>query len=317
LSKIGLKETAVGSAIGCTTRAVRKWCEAFEENGDVDDDYRSGRKRILNERKLEKIEEKATNDPKHSTPKEIKSSLHLQCSAKTIRRVLNDELGLFGRIARVSPPLHAQHIQMRVSFANGYSKLDWTKVLWSDEMSIHLGTQGQTWVQRPIGEALNSCYVVEREKHPPKVHVWGCMSSAGVGECYVFTDHLDKELMVEILKTCLLKSAREFWKNESWWFQQDNDPKHSSRLVQDWLHCHGINCIEWPPYSPDLNPIENLWANLKKRVEQLHPTTTQQLSTAVKTAWLQTQQTYCAKLVASMSHRCQLCIEYEGGLTGY
>ena len=77
-------------------------------------------------------------------------------------------------------------------------------------MSIRIGPQGQTWVQRPIGEAFDPQYCVEKEKHAPKVHVWGCMSAAGVGAIHVFTENLDAVLMKKILKEHLMKSANKF-----------------------------------------------------------------------------------------------------------
>ena len=46
-------------------------------------------------------------------------------------------------------------------------------------------------------------------------------------------------------------------------FQQDNGPKHKSRVVQNYLEEEGVNALPWSAYSPDLNPIENLWAMLK------------------------------------------------------
>jgi hypothetical protein len=104
--------------------------------------------------------------PKASTPRELKHKFDLSCSAKTIRRVL-DDAGLFGRIARVIPPQNARITQLRLSFGHGYAHFDWKKVLWSDEMSIRIGPQGHTWVQRPIGEAFDPQYCVEKEKHAP------------------------------------------------------------------------------------------------------------------------------------------------------
>jgi hypothetical protein len=261
----------------------------------------------------------AIEAPKASTPRELKHKFDLSCSAKTIRGVL-DDAGLFGRIARVIPPQNARITELRLSFARGYVNMNWKLVLWSDEMSIRIGPQGQTWVQRPIGEAFDPQYCVEKEKHAPKVHVWGCMSAAGVGEIHVFTENLDAVLMKKILKEHLMKSANKFWPTGLWHFQQDNDPKHTSRLVSDYLErelCIKDYIIKWPPYSPDLNPIENLWADLKKRVERHNCTNVKELEEAVRTEWAATDKKLCQKLVASMPDRIARLLEYNGAPTGY
>ena len=51
----------------------------------------------------------------------------------------------------------------------------------------------------------------------------------------------------------------------------DNAPIHTARIIENWLLEQGIEIMDWPPYSPDLNPIENLWKLLKDQIIPFHP----------------------------------------------
>ena len=108
-------------------------------------------------------------------------------------------------------------------------------------------------------------------------------------------------------------------------FMQDNAPIHRARVLQEWFERNGVWVIEWPPYSPDLNPIENLWAILKARVFERHPylgpghsaKDLQELIEAVQETWESIEDEVLENLADSMDRRIQAIITAEGWYTKY
>ena len=67
------------------------------------------------------------------------------------------------------------------------------------------------------------------------------------------------------------KSIRKLFGNCDYVFQHDNDPKHTAEKIKKYLENADINVLEWPPYSPDLNPIEHLWKVLDEQTKDRRP----------------------------------------------
>jgi hypothetical protein len=109
-------------------------------------------------------------------------------------------------------------------------------------------------------------------------------------------------------------------------FMQDGAGIHRARIITQWFYDMGIKLMDWPPYSPDLNPIENLWALLKEAMHKAYPElefatkTDENLDLLIRAAqetWAEMGDSILCKLSDTMPHRVQAVLDAEGWYTKY
>ena len=132
---------------------------------------------------------------------------------------------------------------------------------------------------------------------------WGCMSSAEVGKLVFIDGNNTGEMYRRILENNLLDPIKMLSLTNEWIFQHDNDPKHLAAIVTSWLNGNKINCINWPSFSPDLNPIEHLWDEIERRMKKTSPRNMRELKEYLMRIWKSIVSQVCKKLVDSVPNR--------------
>lgn len=181
-------------------------------------------------------------------------------------------------------------------------------VIWTDETTVQLESH-RRHSYRKIGE---SATLKPRPKHPLKLHVWAGISRRGPTPVVIFSGIMDANLYTNILQQGLVPFIRNTYP-DSHRLMQDNDPKHTSKAAKNFFEQENINWWKTPPESPDLNPIENLWHELKEYIRrEIKPTNKSQLITGIKLFWntVDTVISHLRKVFPSV-------MDLDGAATGY
>ena len=114
---------------------------------------------------------------------------------------------------------------------------------------------------------------------------WAGISRKGATDIHIFSGIIDSVYYQGILKDYLIPFITSTYP-DSHRFMQDNDPKHVSRSTIQFMKDNNINYWPAPPESPDLNPIENLWAGLKRYIRKTEkPRNKAELIADIKEYW--------------------------------
>jgi hypothetical protein len=100
------------------------------------------------------------------------------------------------------------------------------------------------------------------------VMFWGCISYYGVGTLTPVVDNLNSEKYINILDENLWPVIAQHFPTSPYVFQEDNAPCHESRRTNQWKMQIDFPTLEWPPQSPHLNIIENVWKVIKTKVQR-------------------------------------------------
>lgn len=302
------------------SRTIRR----FQETGSHTTKYENcGRPPSFDERDIRRMRHIASKDPRKSAG-EIQKELGAtgECSLRTVQRTLT-KVGIKAVKPYRRPFISEKQAAQRLQWARHHRHWtvdDWSNVIFSDESVFAILDNCPCYVRVIEGHPLTPAHYNLTRKHPSSVMVWACFSIRGAGRAAIIDGTMNTEKYCDqIIEHRVIAQLNEWFPEGSGLFQQDNAPCHKSKRTMDFMAAKGINVLPWPPASPDLNPIENLWSIVKRRLRERSCTSKQTIISNFISIWNRDPEIVdnCRKLVESMPSRIEAVIAAKGFQTRY
>lgn len=333
LIESGLNQSQVARQLNLSRYSVRRVYQRYQATGGYQRRQGSGRPRATTERDNRFLMTMSLRNRRLNAVQlgqRLQEAREVEVSRWTVRRRLR-EGGLTAHRPATGPKLTPAHRQARLQFARehlNWTEEQWRTVLFSDEcrMCLH-GNDGRGRVYRRSGERFAQCCIAERVSYGGgSCMFWGGMSMEAKTELVFITGPntgrqsrglTSRRYIEEVLECQVVPYAGYI--GENFLFMQDNARPHTAGIVYEYLQEVDVSVMEWPARSPDLNPIEHLWDELKRRVRGRNapPSTLQELQQAIAEEWEATPQDLIKTLVKSMNTRMESVIQARGGNTSY
>lgn len=276
-----------------------------------------GRPSVVSEQASRRIIRAASNFCGSS--KNIRYNLDLPFSDRTVRRVLQRSGIINYRKKSRKPILSAAQMAARVLWAEAHLNwnVQWRKIIFSDEKKFRLdGPDGNTSYYHDVRKRQ----LIHNKRHSGGggVMVWGAIGWRGKSDVMLIEGNMKSEDYQEVLSMGLLNCAGRIG-GANYIFMQDNATIHKSHSTMAWLEENGVRTLPWPPRSPDMNPVENMWGRLSQLVyaNGKQYDNIEDLKHAIVRCWGEIGADYRKKLYNSMHNRMVEVINARGYISLY
>ena len=323
----GKSSREVAKALEVNQSSVVRWFQKHNSGEDLSDRKRSGRPTVMS--KISKMVVSKSLTKKRQSTRKLAERLTRHghaMSHTTVHNYLTQKLGVRSFKRCKIPKLTEEHVRKRLRFCRerlNWTVEDWKKIIWSDESPYLLYPDGNSKNDVIWAREKQEVEPIEKMKFSPKVMIWGAMTATCLSELHIvpqnttinaqyYQENILEENLLPMINRVVSTgpiTQRKCPKIKSeMTFMQDGARCHTAATSLQWLQDHQINFWgkeEWPPISPDLNPIENLWSILEEKMksEKNQPQNIDQLEKLLKRSWINISLETLENLVSSMPNR--------------
>lgn len=325
MSNTGRSTRQIANHFQVNQSIIARLLQKYRATGTVSERHRAGKPHKTTPREDRLLSRAAKRDP-FKCARLLRENWHTQnrVSIRTVTRRLNNA-GLNARRPIKRPLLTQRHRQARLEWARArqnWNIRSWRRIHWSDESRFLLRhVDGRLRVWRSKGTAFS-----ERNVKPTtafgggSVTVWACFSNDcklpmhilnGTLTGLKYRDDILRDIVVPHFDAHNLASRPLY--------MDDNARPHRARVVREYLESEAVDVIPWPAMSPDLNPLEHVWDQIGRQIDEKEPPcqNLQELRQEIQLRWRNFPQNKLRRLVHSMRRRVQEVCQKRGGYTTY
>jgi transposase len=347
--RLGSKR-GVAKALGISVNTVTMWLTRFSQHGTVRNMKQSGRPRLMSTpARAEAV--KRLLGSEGPTTQAVATALHADgftgsvVSRSTLVRAAKLHARSNGKLihcVRGLPKKSLTHDTKtkRMAWAQKYRKLNWAHVMFTDRKRFEFKYPGMKatthkWVEK------GTRHEMYKVNHGMGLNLYAGVTRYGLTAAHIVTGtsahktkyknqkgmaarNITTREYCDVMTTTLLPEGKRLFSCNgisSWTFQQDNDPTHklAPAHVAAWnaRNASAVKVMEWPPNSPDLSPIENIWAYVDAKVQGAGCKTFIEFKEAVLRELRSVPKGMIAKLYGSMRQRVEAVVSLDGGKTKY
>lgn len=290
----------------------------FVKNKENYGKHRRGRtSKATTERERRSILREASNSA--ATARKIKEKVGTTASVHTVRRVIKQCPHLRRQKLQKKPRLLQHHKNARLELCREHLhwKTEWQQVIFSDEKKFNLdGPDGFRHYFHDLRKS--ELFLSRRHTSVGSVMVWAAISFHGPINLVVLEGRQTSADYIGLLEIEKI-FFNEMFEHQPFVFQQDNAGIHTAKRVKTWFSDNNMNVLNWPPLSPDLNLIENVWGWLSRKMyeEGRQYDTKLELIEAIEAAFEEIPENYLHSLYNSLHNRLFDVIHNNGGSTKY